>query len=306
MNKPASLVYMAKPTYGGWVSFTAHLAKMTDNYIFKIGKKLEKKGRPFGYGLTYRNVPPEVVGKLPNPIITAIDKNYYGHLKQVKNAKIVLHDPTELKPELIEIIVNNKIQVFGDRPGVIDVLNRKFGVKAKQILHPYYPFTFNKPLKKSGIVSISRIDFDKNIDILLDSGLDIDIYGACNTMYVYHKLDRDRFKKLYKGKYPKTSDSVRELLANKKFLVDMSTIKDDGGGTQYTFLEGINADCVLILNKKWADAGDIFKHNYNCLLVKDASELADIDQEADYLDIITNAKKIINKHSNIKIIEGLI
>lgn len=296
---------MAKPNYGGWVSFTAHLAKMTNGFLFKVGTKLEKSGRPFGYGLAYRNIPAEIINKLPNPIITAIDKNYYGHLKQVNNAKIILHDPTELKPELIKIIKSNNIRVYGDRDGVVNVLNKKFDIKANKILHPYIPFDL-KAVKKSGMVSISRIDFDKNIDILLDSGLDIDIYGACNTMYVYHKLDRERFDYLYRGKYPKKYDAVRDILGNKRFLVDMSTIKDDGGGTQYTFLEGINAECVLVLNKKWAEAGNTFKHNYNCLLVENAKQLSLINQEDDYSHIIKNAKKIINKHSNIKIIEGLI
>ena len=43
------------------------------------------------------------------------------------------------------------------------------------------------------------------------------------------------------------------------FVVDMSIIKGDGGGTQYTFLEAIYHDCALILHKEWVEAGDTFK-----------------------------------------------
>ena len=38
-NKKYNLVYMAKPPYGGWVSFTAHLAKKFDYDLYKIGNK---------------------------------------------------------------------------------------------------------------------------------------------------------------------------------------------------------------------------------------------------------------------------
>ena len=43
-----NLIYMAKPTYGGWVSFTAHLANKYNFKIYKITKRTEKKCRKFG------------------------------------------------------------------------------------------------------------------------------------------------------------------------------------------------------------------------------------------------------------------
>ena len=42
-----NLVYMAKPVYGGWVSFTAHLSNKYKNPLYKIGKRNEKKTRKF-------------------------------------------------------------------------------------------------------------------------------------------------------------------------------------------------------------------------------------------------------------------
>ena len=47
----------------------------------------------------------------------------------------------------------------------------------------------------------------------------------------------------------------------------MSIIKGDGGGTQYTFLEAIYNDCILILHKEWVEAGDLFKDKHNCYVV---------------------------------------
>ena len=51
-----NLVYMAKPPYGGWVSFTAHLSKKFNYDLFKIGNKTEKNKRPYGYEVMYQNL----------------------------------------------------------------------------------------------------------------------------------------------------------------------------------------------------------------------------------------------------------
>ena len=48
-NPKCNLVYMAKPIYGGWVSFTAHLAKKKDYPLFRISNKTESKTRDYGY-----------------------------------------------------------------------------------------------------------------------------------------------------------------------------------------------------------------------------------------------------------------
>ena len=38
-----NLVYMAKPIYGGWVTFTSHLALKCGADLYKIGKRTEPK-----------------------------------------------------------------------------------------------------------------------------------------------------------------------------------------------------------------------------------------------------------------------
>ena len=76
---------MAKPSYGGWVSFTVHLAKKYGCSLYKIGKRTEKlkngnlRKRKFGYGVEYTNISIEDAKKLDNILITAIDKKYYEY-----------------------------------------------------------------------------------------------------------------------------------------------------------------------------------------------------------------------------------
>ena len=104
-----NLVYMAKPIYGGWVSMTAHLAKKKNYKLYKIGNKTEQKTRPYGYEVEYRNMSIDDLVKLPNLLITAIDNKYYHYLPYFKNATIVIHDPTELKKEVLEAIRRFKV-----------------------------------------------------------------------------------------------------------------------------------------------------------------------------------------------------
>ena len=75
------------------------------------------------------------------------------------------------------------------------------------------------------------------------------IFGAENRLYVHHKLAQLNFKDYWKGKFQKDPllyDDKDSILKVVNYMIDMSTIKNDGGGTQYTFLEAIYNDCVLI------------------------------------------------------------
>ena len=83
-------------------------------------------------------------------------------------------------------------------------------------------------------------------------------------------------------------------------MIDMSIIKGDGGGTQYTFLEAIHQDTVLILHLDWINAGSTFKSGYNCIGVSTPEELAEVIEkglsEGEYNEILINSKKILKNH----------
>jgi len=83
-------------------------------------------------------------------------------------------------------------------------------------------------------------------------------------------------------------------------MIDMSIIKGDGGGTQYTFLEAIHQDTVLILHLDWINAGTTFKSGYNCIGVSTPEELAGFIEkglsETEFNNILMNSKKILEKH----------
>jgi len=305
-NKKYNLVYMAKPPYGGWVSFTAHLSRKFNYPLFKIGNNTESKTRPYGYGVDYQNVTIADILKKGKILITAVDKKFYPYLEQIKKATIVIHDPTELKPDVIEFIKKDGVNVITIRKTVKKLLKEKHNIHSKFLYHPFYSFDI-KTKKKTQAVSISRVDFDKHNDIILKANKKlknpVKIYGALNDLYVYHGgLKQLGFDKYYKGKFEKTFESIGHILEDSKFVVDMSAIKNDGGGSQYTFLEAIHCECALVLNKKWVEGTNSpFKDKINCFVVENEDELIKLLNSNPKIDtIVKNAKKMLSAHINVK------
>lgn len=96
------------------------------------------------------------------------------------------------------------------------------------------------------------------------------------------------------------------MLAKVKFVIDLSSLKWDGGGTEYTFLEAMHNGCGLILHRKWLEGKDItreyrdFKENYNCFTVENETELAElIKKDPDPARIVKNARKLMKRHIEV-------
>jgi len=200
-------------------------------------------------------------------------------------------------------------------------LLEKYGIKSTFLLHPFFPYLksigVNKILKRrKGALSISRVDYDKHTEIIIEANKIlkmknkpiIDIYGSKNDRYVYYILSKyDSMKDTdpnssYKGTFEKSFEKVHELLRDKKFVVDMSAIRYDGGGSQYTFLEAIYEGCILILNEKWLD-GKIkskFIPGENCFIVKNGEELAKlIIKNPNVKEMVQESKDLLKPHISV-------
>jgi len=307
---------MARPIYGGWVTFTAHMSIKNNYNVYKIGNKTEKKTRKYGYGVEYQNLNIEDILKLKDKMITAIDKQYYQYLHLFPpKTKLVIHDPTELKTgkkrnPLIEDKLLSKFDIYVIRKSVKEYIKKEYNIDTTLINHPFYQYPISEaPSINNYAVSISRIDFDKNTDIilrankLLPEDKKVTIYGAENRLYVFHKLKELDFERYWRGKYDKTLPMLydgKQILKTPLFMIDLSVIANDGGGTQYTFLEAIYNDCVLILHNDWIKKDKLFVDKYNCFGVSNEMELKDIllrEYDIEYLEKIRkNAKKILINH----------
>jgi hypothetical protein len=315
-----NLFYMARPPYGGWVSFTAHLALKHELPLFKIGNKTEEskdgapKLREFGYGVQYQNLSVKDIPSGKKNLITAIDKTCYCHLKEFPTGTyIVIHDPTEVSSKATEPLVAElkRFKILTIRKSVQDYLKEKLNLSSKFLVHPFFEYPYEKSADPKDAVSISRIDFDKHTDILLKANKElrnpIKIYGAHNRLYVHFKLEGLGFKKYYKGQFEKSFEELSNILKDAKYVTDMSVIKHDGGGSQYTFLEAIYQKCALIINEKWVEGfATPFKNKVNCFVVKDSDELVQLlTSDPSVTKINTEAKKMLEPHIKVNWVKAI-
>lgn len=274
-----NLFYCSNNTTGGWVTFTYHLVKVLEALnesvlLWKIGNNTECKARPFGYGLVYENITIEdAIKRGGHKLIVAAAKQQAEPVKALiaAGAKVVLHDPTELKAGLAGVDI--------EKPWVIRRAVQRQVPGSVFIRHPYVRHARPAKLpKRGGAVATSRIDFDKNTTILLDAnrlGCKIDIRGFENRLYTKFKIMPN---------YPEWKQSVAaydrhdpaaafELLLRHNFLVDMSLIKGDGGGTQYTFLEAWDAGALPLIHSGWILPKDDMVPGVNCVTAGTGAEI---------------------------------
>lgn len=315
-----ALFYLAKPKYGGWVTFTSHLLKSFEQlnipvFLFKIGNKTESKQRHFNDDVNYQNVDIKTainISKNYKTIITAQDKNYLQITDELlsNNANLIVHDPTEMKQELIETIKKNNIKPITIRKINCDNLNA-LGIDSNFIQHPYIRYNKNEQKKNDLAVATSRLDFDKHTEIIVEANLKlsnkIKIYGAENRLYTYFKLKKidEHWDKNYFGKFSNHTGNIYNILNPHKFMIDMSAIKKDGGGSQYTFLEAWDSGCIVVLNKKWnINSDDTMKANINCLFVNNSEDLVNLLQKNnDYESIIKNGYEELQYFEGKKVAE---
>jgi hypothetical protein len=282
-NKRIILAYLAKPKYGGWATYTCHLYKGLQSagyepILVKQGNRTEKMLRDYGRKMRYQNVSSTDLLNLckQHPtLIVAVDKHHHdtAHKLIDAGAAITIHDPTELKEPISNIVVNAPTIVI--RESMLTHLPH-----ATYIQHPYQTRAMKPNTERKPAVALSRIDFDKHTDIIINANTQletpIDIYGFMNTVYAHFNLNdiAPNWKDNYYGTF--TADDLwaaARIATNYQRVVDMSIIKKDGGGTQYTFLEAANANTHLILHNEWQPTGLLKEYAHTCSNHTELTEL---------------------------------
>ena len=282
---------------------------------FKITKTNANVKRHFCDNIFYQNINIETAVNLSEQfksIISAQDKNFIEATDKLlkNNTKIVIHDPNEMKDIFLNTIKKNNSKPIVIRESNVKNL-KDSGINSYFIKHPYLTFNKKKNNKNKLAVATSRVDFDKHTEIIVEANMKlkehidynkIEIYGAENRLYTFHKLNKlnPDWRKDYRGTFGNELGSVFKILNPSKYMIDMSAIKKDGGGSQYTFLEGWDAQCIIILNKKWnLGASDIMQSNKNCVFVEDANDLKKI------LESNNNFENLIQSGlENLKMFDG--
>jgi glycosyltransferase involved in cell wall biosynthesis len=324
-NEETPIFYLSNYRYGGCTTFTAHLLHILTKrkYVNCLTKAFNKNIGNFGYGIKYERKPIKFLDKTKKIFIADMYQNFYllRYLND-KEVTIVIHDPHEIFRDNKEFLKNWKVLVI--RKSMRAFLKEKYNINAEFIYHPFFPYKEYGGLNdhgnkdknnynhisstRSDIVSISRIAPHKNIDMLLRANKKINknpikIFGLRDSQYVFSKLNNLDFNKYYCGMFDKSFREVSKILHKSKFMVDLSEIPNDGGGTQYTFLEAIYNNCAIILNRNWIESVDKkyrdFDEGYNCYAVSNERELIDLINNSANLDtekVIKNSTKLMHRH----------
>lgn len=274
------IVYATKVNIGGWATFTRHLVRCLrlaghDVQLWKIGSNTEDFQRPFVQDaepdITYRNAKVgflrQLVANEPM-IIAACGKHYVDDCESLmgRGAAMVIHDTAES---------SNRMELH--KPWVIRkaLLGQADG--SVFIRHPYVRHGQAPAAKRSGAVATSRVDFDKNTRMILDAnrlGAKIDIVGFENRLYTKFKIVPDYPEWVQSpGTHSRSGEGNFQRLLKANFMVDLTDIKGDGGGTQYTFLEAWDAGAMPIIGSWWLRPKDDMQDGKNCIAVKTAEQL---------------------------------
>lgn len=278
------------PPFGGWFSYTVHTALALRAAGIECDviclRKRRDKTFDLGFGVDVEFLDPaadETVDRLKtydvlHGAFVAFEKDNPNSIDAVIAAErpgvITIHDPTEVKPKdkLLRLLVGGKIpglkKLVAIRPVMKTLLAGNTGGRYRVSYIPH-PYAFQSPVteaeeKQNVAVATSRVDFDKNTHLLLQAKpavCEIEYWtGGVNRIYAYHKLRQHGWPVPgYKGKFGRDPLDLLNVYGRAKALIDMSSISGDGGGTQYTFLEAIDHECVMVLNSAWAKRND--KHD---------------------------------------------
>jgi len=311
MKTKIALFYARKEVGGGSTSFTVHLYRAMQMagievtlYRFRAEGSKPRKPQDLAkytdtlcHYITQREalavvrdttsllVAPEHSKKVANGV----------DLKQLmkKGMRIVLHDPNEFKTfdHLEKDLVIEPICI---RPTM-----QRFFPSATFIHHPYVrEFAGDQggdlEFRKSA-ATIARLTFVKRPDILLNTNRLLDttnrvvFHGAENRMFTFTRAKA--YPEFKQGGYglPMVWGASARAIREYAMMPDMTYFPDDGGGSQYTFMESWDAGAVVVVNRDWLRFEGEMVAGKNCLAISSADEMADLIRNRDQLGLETIA-----------------
>lgn len=231
---------------------------------------------------------------------------------------ITFHDTSEIKKcKTLIAMLKDKLpaKLIFFRQAMVDHFGR-LGLNGVVVPHPYVrdneAIDYNA--KRNIVISTCRVDFDKHNDIFLRAMPKID--GDCyvHTGYIQWLYSRqigfDKTAPYYQGKFGFTIEERTRVYGTAKILVDLSTIAEDGGGMQYTFLEAMDYGLLPILNADWLKTYDE-KVLQTCLFVKDEHELVTeanlmLADDFNYEAYTAENENILNMYNGVEVVKKLL
>lgn len=296
--KLVHLLYARKDIGGGSTSFAVHLKLAFERakipvMLIRIGTKSKPAFHPYlgeHYFWTCDDLRDLVKRDGSRILLVASERKKNlpepGILEDLLNLgmSIVVHDPNEFGIfECVQSLQNsflsdNTNKIFCIRPTM-----KEFFPKAICIPHPYVEVPVKWPKQRKPACSLARVTFVKRTEIILEADRKLSqenkvkLFGAENRLYAHHKLKK-LFPDYQLGNTGLPFEWGASVNAAKDYWlsIDMTYFPNDGGGSQYSFMESWNAGSVVVVHKDWLRYHGEMKDEINCIAVSSASELKDL------------------------------
>jgi len=318
-----NLIYLSPWNVGGFATFTAHMyhglkAEGWDVNVLRCNKDREEgHARTMKHhGTVYQNVTVAQAvraAKKDLTLITAVarpddlaDEDTVKKLFRA-GAYIFVQSTQEFKqfPHLEEL----KLREAGERVLVIRERLQGYFKRSKYVPHPYVRSRFGTAaqeqwVRRKAACSIAMIATNKHPYMLCDANqaLKADkriVFLGKETTHFLRMNLMDRYRHYKPGIGFVGSAQAVALAKDFRINVDLSVYSGDGGGTQYSFLEAMDAGCINILHKRWAKEKGDMEIDKNCYVVTDAQELVNLVENIgwpDYRDMRRAVEKTLDNH----------
>jgi hypothetical protein len=287
-----TILYQSAWPLGGGTSFTAHLARVLapDVRIIRLGEREERKLRTSGE-LTYRITSLDAALRIDDgPILFTIGDPkiadfVWEELAKKPNFWACFHDPNEFK------LFSHWKYLRRDRVICTRVTGLRHIPDGHFIPMPYVRSFPTAPEKKEFGCSLARTCSYKNSVWLMEAnrelrmwGREIQFLGQWDRLWHYSSVLKKfpEYPTALSG-YPRECGAGPALCSNYELMFDMSIFKQDGGGTQYSLLEALDAGSVPVITEDWASYPGPARDW--SIAVKDAASIVKKFANRDHLDL---------------------
>lgn len=282
-----NLLFISPNRVGGTVTYTAHLAHALYSLgieapIYRLASRDEMAPRPFGYGLTYRNVGFETMADLTEErtLIVHAHSDHVDVVEQLMDlgAWFTIHDPGDVKV----------FEGLADRERVVVIRKANLAAcpNATYIPHPYVR-TFNTfqagyQGRPHHATTLSRLASNKKTSWVLEANRllppqkQIQLRGSESRMYTWGLSKKyPEFHQDPARGWAAEMGAAERIARDARFMVDLTDMPGDGGGSQYTYLHAVDAGAAVVLNSSWVTPEGVWRPGWNCLAVDSPTALAD-------------------------------
>ena len=129
---------------------------------------------------TIKTYPLLILAKIKYPFLTIFKENYFPALLELNRRSrdrlgdiaLVIHDHRDVSYRTAPYLKNWRLVAI--RRTVQEHIQNRYGLDCAFLYHPFYPYPVIHKPKRNGAVSISRISFEKNTDIILKANKILD------------------------------------------------------------------------------------------------------------------------------------